>query len=479
MADIPGSHIACPLQAAARRAPGSTALISPDRELSYRELDALVTSAAGRLRQRRFEGNRIGFLLETDWSNVVLVLAAIRAGAVACPLSTRLPPAGTAERLRQIHAAVLISDGELPDSDHEYSDRTIHPAELLPQNLEPSADTTRERVLHLDQPATIVFTSGSTGSARAALHTFGNHYYSAAGSNENIRLGRGDRWLLSLPLYHVGGLAILFRCVLGGAAVVIPDRHQPIHHQVRRATHVSLVATQLRRLLEAPQDHRLQALLLGGGPIPVRLLEEAHRRDLPIHTSYGLTEMASQVSATPPQAPLDVLRTAGHVLPHREVHIDRTGEILVRGSTRFEGYVEGATIRRPFDENGWFQTGDLGAIGDDGLLRVTGRKDNMFISGGENIQPEEIEAVLSSLETVAEAVVVPIEDEEYGHRPVAFVRFDGRPMSTAAMRDAVERVLPRFMAPVAFYAWPEEQAQEGIKVDRERLRRRAEGFREN
>jgi O-succinylbenzoic acid--CoA ligase len=143
------------------------------------------------------------------------------------------------------------------------------------------------------------------------------------------------------------------------------------------------------------------------------------------NTTYGLTEMASQVTTTSPAATLQELYTAGRVLPHREVSISESGRILVQGETLFAGYVGGEGVDRPLDAGGWFHTGDLGELDEAGYLSVRGRVDNMFVSGGENVQPEEVEEALCRLEGVEEAVVVPVEDEEFGARPVAFVRVAG------------------------------------------------------
>jgi O-succinylbenzoic acid--CoA ligase len=242
----------------------------------------------------------------------------------------------------------------------------------------------------LGRPATVVFTSGSTGTPKAALHTFGNHYFSAVGSNANIALAPGDRWLHSLPLYHVGGLSILFRCLISGAAIALPEPDAPLGRSISglRATHVSLVSTQLLRLLrEDAALEGLRAVLMGGGPMPEDLVDQALARGLPVHTSYGLTEMASQVTTTAPGAAPEELRTAGRVLPHREVSVSGEGEILVRGETLFAGYVEGEKTRRPSGTGSWFRTGDLGRLDGAGRLRVLGRRDNLFISGGENVRP--------------------------------------------------------------------------------------------
>jgi o-succinylbenzoate---CoA ligase len=209
-----------------------------------------------------------------------------------------------------------------------------------------------------------------------------------------------------------------------------------------------------------------ETVLMGGGPVPPSLVDEALARGLPLHTSYGLTEMASQVTTTPPGASLEELRTAGRVLPNREVSISESGEILVRGETLFAGYVEGEESDRPLDAEGWFHTRDLGEIDESGYLRVGGRMDNLFISGGENIQPEEIEEALCRLDGIEEAVVVPVLDEEFGARPVAFVRMNhGDPRDLAR---ELEPVLPRFKIPISFHPWP-ERARGGMKVDRASL----------
>ena len=402
--------------------------------------------------------------LPKDERYVALVLALIRAGQIACPVSDRVPRRGVASLLERAACSALISEDE--------GVLQTTGADLLKQSPDDLLRECKQRTVPIDipleRPATIIFTSGSTGVPKAALHTFGNHLHSALGSNANIALRSGDRWLHSLPLYHVGGLSILFRCLLAGATAALPQHETPLGEAIAGlgATHVSLVSTQLSRLLrEAADLTALEAVLMGGGPIPPSLVEEALARGLPVHTSYGLTEMASQVTTTPPGASPEELRTAGRVLPNREVSISGEGEILVRGETLFAGYVEGERIDYSLDMDGWFHTRDLGELDENGYLRIRGRMDNLFISGGENVQPEEIEESLCRLEGIDEAVVVPVPDEEFGARPVAFVRMDGE---VRDLSRELEPVLPRFEIPISFHLWPEE-ARRGMKADRAAL----------
>ena len=460
--------VPCPLRAAAFSTPAAAAIIGSRGTITYDELDGSVSTAAFRLRGLE-PGSRVALYLPKDERYVTLMLAVIRAGHVACPVSDRLPPRGVAQLLESAACAALISDDDDLLRTAGAGLYRFKPGPLLEDRQRgESAD------IPLTRPATIVFTSGSSGTPKAALHTFGNHYYNALGSNANIALRPGDGWLHSLPLYHVGGISILFRCLIAGAKIALPRHGTPIGESIADlgATHVSLVSTQLLRLLrEDTERGGLKAVLMGGGPVSDSLVDEAVARSLPIHTSYGLTEMASQVTTTPPDASPEELHTSGHVLRGREISISEEGEILVRGETLFAGYVEGGKLDLPLETDGWFHTGDLGELDDNGYLRVLGRRDNLFISGGENIQPEEIEEVLCRLDVIDEAVVVPVPDPEFGHRPVAFVRSEGDEPGDLAPK--LRAFLPGFKVPTAFHPWPED-AQRGIKPDRKALRERAQ-----
>jgi O-succinylbenzoic acid--CoA ligase len=460
--------VPCPLRAAALSDPDTAAIISSQGTITYDELDGRVSAAAFRLRELE-QGSRVALYLPKDERYVSLMLAVIRAGHVACPVSDRLPPKGVARLLERAACAALISDDEGLLRTAGAGLYRFKPAPLC-------EDRQRRELadIPLERPATIIFTSGSTDIPKPALHTIGNHYHNALGSNANITLRTGDRWLHSLPLYHVGGISILFRCLLAGATIALPGHGAPIGESIADlgATHVSLVSTQLLRLLrEDTELGSLKAVLMGGGPVSASLVDEAVSRGLPVHTSYGLTEMASQVTTTPPDASPEELRTAGRVLPGREVSVSEEGEILVRGETLFAGYVEDENLDLPLDTNGWFHTGDLGELDENGCLRVLGRKDNLFVSGGENIQPEEIEEALTVLPGVDAAVVVPVPDPEFGHRPVAFVRTEGDAPGDLAPK--LREFLPGFKIPTAFHPWPED-AQRGIKPNRIALRERAQ-----
>ena len=401
-------------------------------------------------------GDVVATSLPSDARHAVLILSLLRRGAVVCPMDPALPEAVLDGRLASIRAAFLLT-----------ADAAVPLARQC-------------RCEH--GPAVLVFTSGSSAEPKAALLPPEALLASAALSNTNILVTPGDRWLLSLPLYHVSGLGILFRCLLAGATVHVPNPgeslEQPLHGSP--ITHLSLVPMQLRRLLDTPSGagalSRTKAVLLGGAPMPPRLVRRAAEHGVPLHTSYGLTEMASQVATTRPNEPIEGLLTSGYPLAPDTVAFTPEGEILVNGRQRFAGYWVNGSLERPFSDDGWYATRDLGFLDDSGRLVVTGRKDNMFVCGGENVQPEEIERHLTELDGVASAVVVPVENPALGYVPVAYVRtHDGRPPDAEAVLSALGAALPRYMIPRTVLAMPEApEAARGLKIARAWLKRRAE-----
>ena len=447
-----------PVASAARRFPHRVAILFPGGALSYRDLERYVRGTA-RAIEASAGGPRVGLVPGRTWKSIVLLLALLRARRVTCLLSARWPSSAVERAAQQVSASPLIACTEAIDGLVQ-QDRGGKPVEAT---------------LALDAPATIVYTTGATGEPKAALHSFGNHLHSARGANAVIPLRPKDRWLLSLPMYHVGGLGIVVRCLIAGATIVVPPPEESAGIQLRtfRCTHASLVATQLLRLLR--EDERaappsLKAVVVGGSSVPQNVVQEAHGRDYPVCTTYGLTEMTSQVTTLFPGASPTLLATAGAVLPHREVRIAPDGEIHVRGPVLFQGYVNEDGVHRPLDQDGWFATGDLGYFDADGFLYVEGRKDNMFISGGENIAPEAIERALCAIGGVERAVVVPVPDEIFGARPVAFVAGNSR---WAHLARELEKTLPQFMVP-AFRAWPALTPHRGMKEDRAALQKLAQ-----
>lgn len=275
-----------------------------------------------------------------------------------------------------------------------------------------AAREARDREAH-----TIVFTSGSTGPAKAVRLTEANWAAAAEGSATHLGHGRDDVWLAAMPLHHVGGLSILYRSARVGASVRWMPRFDPARFAEELGSQVTLasvVPTMLRRVLDLDEReyHGLKAVLVGGGPIPPGLLEEAAARGIPAVPTYGMTETCAQVATLRPGEPV---RYAVEPLPGVELRIGDAGRVEVRGAQVSPGYAD-ADDRSP---DAWFVTPDLGSVDTNGYLRILGRADDVIVTGGENVNPGQVEPVLASHPEVTAVVVVGVPDPEWGQRVAA------------------------------------------------------------
>jgi O-succinylbenzoic acid--CoA ligase len=428
--------------------PEQTALVCAGKQFTFSELDAAVELTARRL-QRGIRPRQVVALLAGNSAGYVQAVHAVaRIGAVLLPLNVRLAAPELAWQLRDAgarcvlidssnehHAAALASElRDIPlialgDVVADRSDLQPPGADQAPQP--PEVDLAS---LHA-----IVYTSGTTGRPRGVMLTYGNQLWSAFASALNLGLQPGDRWLACLPLFHVGGMAVLLRSVIYGTAAVVHEHFdaQRVNQAIDddRVTIVSVVANMLQRMLDARGDRaypaHLRCVLLGGGPAPLPLLERCAALKVPVVQTYGLTEAASQVTTLQPREALSRLGSAGKPLFGTEVRTVRddgvacgpgeNGEILVKGPTVTPGYLNqpGETARKLQD--GWLHTGDAGYIDDEGYLFVLDRRDDLIISGGENVYPAEIEGVLQMHPAVLEAGVIGVPDQSWGKVPVAVI----------------------------------------------------------
>ena len=424
------------------------ALISPERlavvvgaeRLSFGDLDRRATETARWLKgQGVGEGDRVALLLGNGLPLVILVHALSRIGAILVPFNTRLTHAEVRWQIVDVRASLLIYDqfnaASALAAGHDLPGFRALPVDtiaLTSEEVQPSQ-------FRLDAVHSILYTSGTTGHPKGAMLTYGNHWWSAIGSALNLGLQADDRWLACLPLFHVGGLAILLRSVIYGQPVIVHESFDP--GAVNRAiddegvTIISMVSTMVQRTLEArgdkPYPPALRCILLGGGPAPKPLLEDCARRGVPVVQTYGLTEAASQVATLSPEDARRKMGSAGKPLLPTELRIERdgvgagmgeAGEIVIRGPTVTPGYADRPEANADAFRDSWFHTGDIGYLDSEGYLYVLDRRDDLIISGGENVYPAEIESVLRSHPVVEEAGVIGMPDERWGQAPVAFVR---------------------------------------------------------
>jgi len=465
---------------AAKRFGKHPALITPERSWSFIECEresARISSTLASL--GIVSGDIVSIVAPNSPELLLLLMALLRLGAVAAPVNHRFPAIHIDGVIERLAPKLTLFDPEVCPSLTVERAITFETFETLLQASLSSKFTAAQKP---DRPASIIHTSASTGMPKAAMHSVSNHWHNAVGSAINLPFGPGECWLLSLPLYHIGGYSMLFKCLTGGGALAAAPQGINLETSLESlpVTHLSLVPTQLYRLLRTPKGAkllgRLKAILLGGSAASRTLLEEAVKAGLPVYLTYGSTEMGSQVSTS--TRPIDSATIeSGAILPYREVAISDEGEILVKGPCLFMGYLNTVSGRHELNSSrdglGWFHTGDIGSLTDDSSLAVLGRRDNMFISGGENIHPEEIEKAIASLPGVEEALVVPVPDNEYGMRPMAWIRMsEKKGVNDAVIASMAAAALGGLKTPVAFRRVEEWVTIAGsAKIDRGWYRR--------
>ncbi|MDQ6671693.1 MAG: o-succinylbenzoate--CoA ligase [Chloroflexota bacterium] len=406
------------LRQRAELTPERLALAVDDRSWSFAELDRRVDAAAQALDDRGVQpGQRVGLLAPNGAGFVVAVHALMRLGAVLVPINARLTQPEVEWQTHDAELSLVLDESAL--------------RELM--ECRPGPKRIREFGMH--EPHSIVYTSGTTGRPKGAILTYANHWSSATASVLNLGLAPEDRWLACLPLFHVGGLSILLRSVVYGIAAVVHPRFDPrqVNDAIddRGVSIVSLVGVMLDRVLDERLDRpfppTLRVVLLGGGPAPLPLLERALRAGAPVVQTYGLTETASQVVTLAPEDAVRKVGSAGKPLMGSQIRIAADGEIWVRGPTVSPGY-----LHQPENLAGeWLRTGDLGYLDADGYLYVLDRRDDLIISGGENIYPSEVEAALLAHPAVEEAGVVGVADRQWGRMVVGVVKLVPRQTATA------------------------------------------------
>ncbi|MEN8153155.1 MAG: o-succinylbenzoate--CoA ligase [Acidobacteriota bacterium] len=464
--------IKCPVYTCAGEIPGETAIIQGGTIFSYGDLNKKIGQVSVNFKKKGIKkGNIVAIVSRNNLEYIAVLFALFRTGAIALPLNPKFPHNYIMEILNKTGAGFLLYSGDVNLSGSmkipafPFEDVTDH-SETKP------VDTGVD--MGIKDDSTIILTSGSVGGPKGALHTFGNHYFSALGSNENILLNKGDKWLLTLPLYHIGGMAVLFRSFLSGSTVVIHDHAEDTGEEIAKygITHASVVPLQLRKITDYFEKKdisgcgSLKAVLTGGSYVSESLIKEALKFNIPVYTTYGLTEMSSQVTTIPEPVRSHPEVNQGKLLRYRELKIEKDGEIMVRGKTLFKGYIEGGGKIIKELKNGWFPTGDMGGLKPDGSLLITGRKDNMFISGGENIYPEEIERELLNIPGLEEAIVVCIKDKKYEERPVAFINMKaGGDKTKEEIVKLLRSKLPPYKVPDRFFKWPSEPG-ESLKTSR-------------
>jgi len=438
-------------------------------------------------------GDRIGLLLTNHPRYIILVHALVKCEAIAVFLNIRLTAEEIQWQIEDSQVKYLLCDEftKLTANSLDQQIDCLIVSEISNSSLKnfQASNSFGNENINLENIQGVFYTSGTTGKPKGVPLTYNNHFHSAIASALQLGINPDDNWLLCMPLFHVGGLAIAWRSVINGTTItLLPkfDEQEVLEAiAVEKVTMISLVPTMLNRLLQHPNWQNLQklrAILLGGAPASPELIDRCLQLKLPIMPTYGMTETASQITTLLPHEV--AMKRGSSGLPlfgnHLRIVDDSTqdlavgaiGQILVQGASVMSGYLHQYASNSIQD--GWLHTGDLGYLDRDGYLYVVSRRSDLIISGGENIYPTEIEAILLAHPAIAEVCVVGIGDREWGEIVVAVIVTEAQ-LSLAEIRDFCEqKSLARYKLPKSIYIWESLPKTASGKLLRQEIRDRIE-----
>lgn len=430
--------------------PNQIAIDDGNERLSFAELKKQVEVLVGKIDHLN-PGSRVGLLATNTLMSYKLALAIMCSGRTIVWLNWRLAGEELERQIKDSGLQLCLVENSLWRSGmtnpfKSYSAFLItnaDPGELIP-------------VFKSDWVASIMYTSGTTGKPKGVLQTFGNHFYSAVSSALNLGLSSADKWLCVAPIFHISGFSIIMRGLIYGMTVRLVEKFRA--EEIERilanetVTIMSVVPFMLKKLIQQQNktnthyNSAFRCMLLGGGTIDRETLEICLQRSIPVVQCYGMTETCSQIVALRSVDALLKLGSVGQPLFSTQLKLSKDGEILLKTPALTLGYLNLPNKLPSKMIDGWYRTGDIGHLDKEGYLYIDGRADEMLISGGENIFPQEVEQVYQRYPQINEVAVVGQNDSVWGQVPVAFVVSDRRLSTTKLMNYGYEH-LARYKVP--------------------------------
>ncbi len=439
---------------------GSTVALIDDltgEQWTVAELDRASTSAAAQLIAGGVTaGDRVGLLSANHPSMVITYLAVARIGAVLVPLNWRLTVAELSGIAADAELGALVANTDLAAAAEPLADGVgiadsrrwwIGDGDVAAPG--PWLDVDRAGAAVVCPPPApddllyLMYTSGTTGRPKGAMHTHATTLEAAIGAIEAMDYRPGDRYLNVMPLFHVASLAMVNICLRRRCAMVLGRSFDPVaawqsiaRHQVNAMMAVPVMLQAMAATLDPTLDtSSLRVLSSGAAPVPLSLLEQYHGLGIDIIQAYGLTETGGAVSVLDAADAVEHLGSAGTALLTLEMQVvdpegrpvppGEPGEIVVRGPAVTTGYWRSPAATAAAIEDGWFHTGDVGVVDADGFLTIRDRLKDMVISGGENVYSAEVESVLLEHAAVTDVAVIAVPSTRWGESPCAVVVADG------------------------------------------------------
>ncbi|MGF1671434.1 MAG: AMP-binding protein [Balneolaceae bacterium] len=422
---------------------------------------------------------------------VFVIAACWLLGIPFAPLSPAQPENDLVEQIQRLNPGLIVAEKKYKKLLPEFEFLSINKKHLHLSGIDHDPSYSEKKPHKL---MGYFLTSGSSGKPKIVPLKRRQMYYGAYASEQNFKPDANRYWLLCLPVNHVGGASIIIRSLLYGTAIYRMDKFD--RHQVstflsenRLFQAASLVPTMLHRLLLDPlfQAHReLKAILLGGGPVTPALVKKSIERGLPVVQSYGMTETCAQIAANPllmPSGTHSPSKSVGKLFAPNQIRIrdnqkkplkiNESGMIWLKGPQVFDGYLNKQDNRQAFDEDGWFNTGDYGHINAHGYIFIETRRSDLIVTGGENVNPVDVESALEGFEEIGQAAVIGIPDEEWGERVIAYIEpvsVSKYSFTSEKIRNRLREILPLYKIPKEIFTLKALPRTESGKIKRQALK---------
>ena len=402
------------------------AIITSSLIYTYEQLRQKVLTNASYLKKHNISsGDRIGIIGQNEIDYVINVLALWQLSAVPVPINWGMNESEIDKQLNLANCKSVLVQKDIKQKLRSTTSNQIE----YPFDIDIDGALFIREKFSANDPAVIIFTSGSTNQSKGIILSFNSLYNSGINSNQLLRYSRSDRWLASLPFYHIGGFSIITRALIFGIPLIIPDslstKDLDASLKKLQPTFISLVAAQLKKLVDdgISPNPELKNCLIGGGFSNQELLMKAYDLGWPINTVYGSTETSSFVTALLKDETIIKPNSVGRAVPTNQIQITNEngdelkpfeiGEIAIRSNSLMLGYLD-TTETDEVIKNGSYYTGDIGYLDEDGYLFIEGRKNYLISTGGENVNPVEVENALNCHPLIEEAAVFPLKDKVWG-----------------------------------------------------------------
>lgn len=442
--------------------------------LTYSQLFENASDIAASLKIKEINPKSyVPILLDNNESFIELILAVWKLGATPVPLNTRLLPEEINSLISDFNFTFLIAD----KNSYKFLEK-IKIKIILFDELKSNRNLSKDNLeLNDSDEAVVIFTSGSTGRPKGVVHTFPSLINSIENGNNILNHVENDRWLASLPFYHIGGFQIICRSLFYGCSIIIPQSLQTkdladaiVNYN---PTHLSLVSTQLERLLhqKVKPYESLRVSLIGGGFTDDKLIFAADKLGWEPFRVYGSSETASFISAISANEIISKPQSVGKPFNNVEIKISHDSEILIQSNSLFKNYLDDEKETSSKLINGFYHSGDLGFIDDDGYLFIESRRNDLIVTGGENVNPIEVEKALLEISFIKDACVFPKQSKTWGQIVAAAIVTSDPSINEKSIKDFLKQKLAGYKIPKEFFFVDELPRTALGKLEREKIRK--------